>query len=130
MTGPVSANDARRAHVDEVVRAALAVGQTYADAGAAAGVSERTVRRRMSDPDFAAEVSVRRGEHVGALAGQLMTAGTEAVAVLRACLASDNETVRLRAAQLVLTTGNSLRHAHELESRLVALEDGVDGRGV
>jgi len=121
--------NSRRADMDEVLKAALAAGGTYAEAGVTAQMSERTVRRRMSDPDFSREVSTRRGEHVGALTGQLLTAGAEAVAVLRAGLASDNEAVRLRAAHLLLTIGNQLRHAHELESRLAALENRSDTAG-
>ena len=125
MTDKTNTGAGRRSDLDEIVKTALAVGHTYAEAGAASGQSERTVRRRMSDPEFAAAVSTRRGEHVGALTGQLMAAGTEAVAVLRGCLASDNEAVRLRAAQLTLAIGTQLRHAHELEVRLAALEAGT-----
>lgn len=111
-----------RERQDELMRAALATGATYAAAGTVAGVSERTVRRRMGDPQFAAEVSVRRGEQVATVTGQLVTAGVDAVEALRECLRSDSEAVRLRAAHLILTVGTQLRHAHELEERLRALE--------
>ncbi len=121
MSGEINEDAARRADLDEVVMAALAVGDTYAEAG----VSERTVRRRMSEPTFAGEVSARRGEFVGALAGQLVASGPEAVAVVRRCLISADDAVALRAAQLLLTMGNQLRHAHELEVRLAALEAGT-----
>jgi len=59
MTDTEHASDRRRSDLDEVVKAALAVGHTYAVTGAASGQSERTVRRRMSDSEFAAEVSAR-----------------------------------------------------------------------
>lgn len=111
-----------RERQDELLRSALATGATYAAAGTVAGVSERTVRRRMGDPQFAAEVSVRRGEQVATVTGQLVAAGTDAVEVLRDCLRSDTDSVRLRAAHLILTVGAQLRHAHELEERLGALE--------
>ncbi len=65
-----------------------------------------------------------RGEYMGALAGQLVNAGVEAVEVLRDCLREESGTVRLRAAHLILTLGTQLRHAQELEARLVALEAG------
>lgn len=125
MSGEMHEDAARRADLDEVVLAALAVGDTYAQAGATAGVSERTVRRRMSEPTFAGEVSARRGEYVGALAGQLVASGPEAVAVVRRCLISADDAVALRAAQLLLTMANQLRHARELEVRLAALEAGT-----
>ena len=111
-----------REQQDELLRDALATGLVYAAAGSVVGVSERTVRRRMSDPAFAAEVSTRRGEHVGAMAGQLVQAGIDAIAVLRDCLTATEDPVRLRAAHLVLSLGTQLRHAHELEERLTALE--------
>lgn len=111
---------------DEALKDALATGLTYAEAGEVVGVSERTVRRRMSEQEFAADVSRRRGEHVSSLAGQLVTAGTEAVHVLRESLHADVPAVRLRAAQLLLTLGTQLRHAHELEQRLAALEASVE----
>ena len=43
----------RRAAQDERIVAALAEGLTYAQAGALAKVSDRTVARRMSVPGFA-----------------------------------------------------------------------------
>lgn len=113
---------ARRLQEDEVIMTALVVGRTYAEAGEVASRSERTVRRRMADPVFAAEVSRRRGERAAALTGQLVGAGPGAVDVLRGCLEADSEAVRLRAAQLILGLGSQFRHAQELEARLVALE--------
>ena len=116
----------RRAQLDDLLVELLANGRTYAGAGESAGVSERTVRRRMSDPVFAGRVSRRRGEHVGALVGQLVDAGDEAIEVLRGSLHADTDAVRLRAAELVLRLGTQLRHGHELEARLIALETGPD----
>jgi hypothetical protein len=83
-----------------------------------AHVSARTVRRRMSDPVFAADVSSRRAEHTAPLTGQLVTAGQGAVTVLLGCLGAESEAVRLRAAQLILALGTQMRHAGELEDRI------------
>jgi hypothetical protein len=112
----------RRAQLDELLVELLATGRTYAEAGDVAQVSERTVRRRMATECFAARVSKRRGEYVGALAGQLVGADVEAVTVLRASLAADSPAVQLRAAHLILSLGTQLRAAQEFEDRLVALE--------
>lgn len=122
-----SVAESRREQQDEIVMAALVAGHTYVQtAGLVGGMSERTIRRRMADPMFAGEVSRRRGERAAALAGQLVSTGAEAVDVLRDCLDSDNDGVRLRAAQLVLGLGNQFRHATELEARLAALESAAD----
>lgn len=112
----------KREQEDEILVEALAVGRTYAEAGRLADVSERTVRRRMSDPAFARIVSVRRGEHVGVVTGHLVSAGEDAVRVLLECLTDSNAAVRIRSAHLLLTLGAQLRHAHELEERIAALE--------
>jgi len=117
---------ARRPDEDELITAALVVGGTNAEAGRVAGVSERTVRRRMADAAFALEVSRRRGERVAAITGQLVEGGADAIGVLRECLASGSDAVRLRAAQHVLSLGSQLRHAQELEARLAALEAAAE----
>jgi hypothetical protein len=111
------------------MKTALATGHTYAEVGVLAHVSARTVRRRMTDPVFAADVSSRRAEHTAALTGQLVTAGQGAVTVLLGCLGADSEAVRLRAAQLILSLGTQMRHAGELEDRLAAVESRTAGRG-
>jgi hypothetical protein len=112
----------RRSQLDELLVELLASGRPYAEAGAMAGVSERTVRRRMSDPVFTGRVSRRRGEYVGALVGRLVDVGEEAVEVMRGGLRDESAAVRLRAADLVLRWATHLRHGHELETRLAALE--------
>lgn len=111
-----------RGHEDEALKVALARGMTYGAAGVVVGVSERTVRRRMKEPGFAADVSGMRGEHLGAVTGQLVVAGNEAVEVLIECMGTGPWALRLKAAHLVLTLGAQLRQANELEDRLAALE--------
>jgi len=113
----------RRAQLDDLLMELLSVGRTHAEAGAMAGISERSVRRRMSNPAFAARVSARRGEYVGALAGRLVNAGAQAVEELTSLLRDDSSQVRLRAAQTILSLGSQLRVANELEERLTALEN-------
>ncbi len=126
MSDDTQQEPSRRAQLDELLVELLATGRTYDEAGALANVSGRTVRRRMTDSSFAARVSTLRGEYMGALAGQLVSAGVEAVEVLRASLREQSGAVRLRAAHLILTLGTQLRHSQELEARLVALEAGTN----
>ena len=61
----------RRRPVDEVLVAALAAGATHAAAANAAGVSERTVRRRLNDPTFHASVIAERDALVRRVATKL-----------------------------------------------------------
>jgi hypothetical protein len=90
---------------DEVIMAALAACADYATAGQAAGVSERTVRRRMADPSFAAEVSRRRGERVSTLPGRLLDSSELAVGVIERCMGSDSPARAPHAARTVQSWG-------------------------
>ena len=59
-----------RKNADDGLAAALAAGQTLC-AAAAAGVSERTARRRWADAAFRRRVSVIRGEMIGQAIGRV-----------------------------------------------------------
>lgn len=115
----------RRAVADELILEALAAGVAYADAGSAAGVSARTVRRRMADPLFAAELARRRAVRVSDLTGQMMGLGARAVSVLGEALEAEAVGDRLRAANLILTALRRYRADGDLELRLTALEKGT-----
>src|SRR5262249_2826538 len=80
----------------------LAAGLTVKAAAAAAGVTERTVHRRLEDPGFRRVVTEARARFVENALGQLAEASTEATATLRALLKADGESVRLGAARSIL----------------------------
>ena len=107
---------------DEILIEALASGMPYPDAGKLGGVVGRTVSRRMEDPDFRARVSRRRGERVTQVTGALTDMSTEALQVLRDCMAEGRAADRLRAAQMVLLMMSRLRHETEIEDRLANVE--------
>lgn len=67
----MSANGRVKSVSDEAIVAALAGGATYANAATAAGVSSRTVRRRMEDPDFRGEVAAARRQAVEQIRARL-----------------------------------------------------------
>jgi hypothetical protein len=115
---PVTKTDAS----NEILIAALAAGQPYVTAGAGAGVSERTVRRRMAEPAFAAEVARRRSQHVACVTGKLLATAEEAVRVIADCLQSDKASDRLRAAELMLTFVRRFHADSDIDARLTALE--------
>ncbi len=104
---------------------ALAAGSAYETAASAAGVSARTVRRRMTDPLFAAELARRRAVRVSDLTGQMMNLGARAVSVLGEALDAEAVGDRLRAANLILTSLRRYRSDGDLELRLTALEEGT-----
>src|SRR5450631_3539214 len=97
-----SEQERRRRDRDEIIIATLAAGGGYEEAARLAPTSTRTVRRRMSDPSFAAAVSVRRGERVAAVTGGLIGEAERALAVVTASLDSESEQVRLKAAEMIL----------------------------
>jgi hypothetical protein len=90
-----------------------------------AHVSARTVRRRMSDPEFAARVHQRRGQRVGEVTGVLVGLARRAVATLEACMDAERPSDRIRAAQAVLGELHRFRDQHDLEDRLLLLEQAA-----
>lgn len=117
---------ARREQQDEVIITALSFGGSYADAAVQAGTSARTVRRRMADPAFALAVSRRRAERSSEITGQLLHASIDAVRVLRECLDSESDAVRVRASRTLIELGGRMRLVNELEERLARLEGNAD----
>lgn len=119
---------ARGGAKDEILLAALAAGKSYTIAGSAAGVSARTVRRKMADPSFAAEVAEHRRLYVNEVVGLLLASGTAAVEVVRECLNSDKPSDRLRAAELLLVLGRRVYADPDVQERLALLEADRDAR--
>lgn len=112
----------RRAAGDEVLLDALATGLSYLDAGVLAGLSARTVRRRMTDPRFAAELARRRSMRVSDVTGTLLSVSGRAVQVLIDLLDSQVAGERLRSAELILNLGRRFRTDTDVDARLAALE--------
>jgi hypothetical protein len=112
-----------RERADAALAAALVGGATYDQAAEVAGVSVRTVSRRLSDPEFLRCLSALRAEIFEAVANRLTHAGLLALTTLVELLARESPpSVRLGAARALLDS--MLRHADtiELEQRLRALE--------
>lgn len=111
---------------DRLIRDGLAAGMKYAEAGALANVSERTVRRLMADESFRHEVHASRAERTSRLADLFSELGGEAHRVLAELLHDDNPGVRARAAQIVLSMGSRFRREAEITDRIEALELRID----
>lgn len=111
-----------RSSADSLLIAALASGATQREAADRAGVSERTVRRRLSDPEFCAAVEHARREMVAQAVAHLSGTATEAARTLRALLRARSEHARLGAARAVLDYLRQHRESVEIEQRLRELE--------
>lgn len=111
-----------RRSADEQLAAALATGSRIVDAATTAGVSESTVYRRLKNGNFAARVRELRGEMVNRAAGKLADSMSEAADVLRSLLASKSESVRIRAADLLIVHAVRIAELADLQLRVTELE--------
>ncbi len=114
---------------DQTLLMALACGATVENAARKAAVGERTVYRRLADPEFCRRLNQLRFEMVQRTAGLLTGAGMGSVKTL-VDLQNDvavAATVRRRAARDVLELGLKFRESAELEQRLAALEAQLAG---
>ncbi len=115
-----------RHNADEALLLALACGATVENAARSAGVSLRTVYRRLAEPAFRTRLQGARSEMVQRATGMLTAAALEAVKTLLVLQqASVPAAVRLGAARAVLEIGAKLREVADLEARLAALEQQV-----
>lgn len=112
----VSESQARREAQDELIVAALAVGCSYSEAAEAAGVSRRTVARRMAEPAFRRLVTEAQGEHVHIVAGKLTSLGPDAVATAESCLHDDDPRGRMAAMKQIFEWGLKYRDRADFEA--------------
>ncbi len=112
---------AGKRNCDEALILALAGGADVAGAARKAGVSERTVRRRLEGADFRARVDGVRSELVRQAVGKLAEAGGLASSNLRALEDSaKSEAVRLGACRAVL---EFMFRGHELDTLARQVEE-------
>jgi hypothetical protein len=117
-----------RQQADDALLLALACGATVENAARQAGVSPRTAHRRMADESFRQRLQGLRADMVQRTSGALTAAATEAVRTLVELLRpAAPAAVRLGAARSVLEIGLKVRETAELEHRLAALEERLNG---
>lgn len=107
---------------NEILLDALAAGLTYEEAGVLAGVSSKTVQRRVMDADFASELMRRRSMRVEQVTTQLTSLLSDAVATLAETMRTGEATVKLRAAEAVLRWTTTMRREVDFDLRLSRLE--------
>ncbi len=91
-----------RTNSESLLIAALARGCSQSEAARAAGISDRTVRRRLQDKAFRGKVREARREMLMTTVGALSDAGSAAVRALRQLLTAESDSVRLGAAKAIL----------------------------
>jgi cell division protein FtsB len=120
---------------EDALLLALACGASVEAAAKQCGLAERTVYRRLEDPDFKTRLQDVRSDMVRRAAGMLTAAAGQAVGTLLALQKeSVSAAVRLGAARAVLELGIKVREVAELEARMDELEalvkqQGQPGRG-
>lgn len=113
-----------RKNADSLLIAALAGGSTIAAAAQRAGVSERTVWRRLDDPAFVARLDAAKQQTVQAAIDRLAAGATDAATTLVGLLEKEQPpSIRLRAAVAILEVHHKYVTAADLEARIAALEE-------
>ena len=112
---------------DATLQVALASGESVAQAASKAGLSERTVYRRLQESTFQQRLEVLRADMVQRAAATLIAATLVAVKTLTDLQdPSTPASVRRRASRDIIELGQKLRECTFLEKRLVALEKQWD----
>jgi molybdenum-dependent DNA-binding transcriptional regulator ModE len=114
---------ARRRPGDAKIVSALAAGHPYAEAASLAGVSYKTVWRRMQDPLFRAEVEEMKAQIVEQTSASLATLATKAIATLEPLMNDGEPWMRQKTALAVVELSIRYREAALLDERISALEE-------
>jgi hypothetical protein len=113
-----------RRNADDALLLALACGSTVENAARKAGVGERTVYRRLKEPDFQQRLREIRADIVQRTAGALTAASMEATRTLIDLQNPETPpAVRLGAARAILELSMKVRESAELTERIAVLEE-------
>ncbi len=115
-----------RSNARAVAIAALAAGLTQAEAAERAGVSERTLRRWLKDPEFAQALADAQAQAGAEVLKQVTAAITAAVDTLQGLLQEESPSIRLQAAKALLVLWLKIRESVVLEERVRRLEVRLD----
>ena len=112
----------------DVLIEALARGESAARAARLSGWSERTIRRRLKDPEFLQQVQEARQAMLAGATARLAGATGEAVICLRSLLTDDSSNVRLQAAKSIIEMGLRLRDHVELAAEVADIKRQLELR--
>ena len=105
---------------------ALAAGASYRGAADVAGVTARTIARRMDDQVYQRHVQALRAEMLSNASGRLARLTLRAAIRLGELLDSENDQVVLGAARAILDQAGRYRELVELSERIARLEELVN----
>ena len=111
---------------EQLLVTALARGNSQAGAAKASGWSRSSIRRRLQDPDFVAQIEETRRELSTRTMAKLVAAGCRAVATLEKLLDGESEMVRLGSARAILDHLLRYRESEELAIRVLGIEKALE----
>lgn len=115
-----------RSSADAWITAALIAGGTWDEAAALAGVSRRTVARRVADRGFRAQLDQLRRDALARAADNLAGSVLLAVETLRGLLGEDQTApIRLGAGRVLLSEAARYQEATSVAARLEAVEGAL-----
>lgn len=106
--------------------AAILAARNYEEAIPDSGVCRQTFYSYLRDPSFKAELDRQLNQLMDSALGRIKGAAGEAVETLRALIGSDNESIRLRAAQGIIDYTLKAREL-EIGARLDEIEKHLEG---
>ncbi len=125
----MTSGDRARGGLPPAALLALLAGESNAEVAKLAGMSERTLRRRLADPGVKREIrDAREWQINGPVVGGLAGAAPKAVRALVELLDCGNETVRVAAARAILDGLLKYREHGDLSARLAEIEAALAGR--
>jgi hypothetical protein len=112
----------RRAANRDLAACSLATGKTFAEAAAAASVSERSVKGWNEDETFRARVAGLRAEMIGRACGELADAMSAAARKLRSLVENGTDSIALRASVALIASALRVTELTVLQNRVEQLE--------
>jgi len=114
--------------IDEQLALAIAMGASVEVTAERLGISKSTAYRRWRDPVVKRRVADLRRDITDRSIGQLVAGLADAITVARQLMReSETESLRLKAAALLIETGLKAAAIAQLEQRIVDLETAMKG---
>jgi hypothetical protein len=113
----------------KAIEALVTIG-TVAAAASAADRAPKTIHTWLKLPEFVAVLREAEAAALDNLSRELVGLAGEAVATLRATMASETASagIKIRAAEVVLTNLLKLRELYQFEARLAAMEAALENK--
>lgn len=110
-------------HKDSELLRLLALGMSQIKAAEELGITDRTIRRRLENPEFRRALSQARREIQSESWSAMLSLREKASQVLESMLESPDEKVRLAAAKFVFDMGNRIRKEQISEETLERINE-------